>query len=152
MELACTMQPMPKAATARWMKRAAEVDRAIIAESARWGGFRRDPPFTRDQEWLAEQRRLVENYFPRRTAIVLERTFGGLVAKGIAMWIGFQAFFNMGVNTGLLPTKGLTLPLMSYGGSGILVNCIAIGILLRVDFENRRVMRPAAGGRLGGFA
>ena len=86
-----------------------------------------------------------------RTAIVLERTFAGLVAKGIAMWIGFQAFFNMGVNTGLLPTKGLTLPLMSYGGSGILVNCIAIGILLRVDFENRRMMRPSTGGRLGGL-
>jgi cell division protein FtsW len=79
-----------------------------------------------------------------RTAIVLDRMFAGLVAKGIAMWLGFQAFFNMGVNTGLLPTKGLTLPLMSYGGSGILVNCIAVGILLRVDFENRRMMRPAS--------
>jgi cell division protein FtsW len=86
-----------------------------------------------------------------RTAIVLDRTFSGLVAKGIAMWIGFQAFFNMGVNTGLLPTKGLTLPLMSYGGSGILVNCIAIGILLRVDFENRRLMRPSSSGRVGGL-
>ncbi len=86
-----------------------------------------------------------------RTAIVLDRTFSGLVAKGISMWIGFQAFFNMGVNTGLLPTKGLTLPLMSYGGSGILVNCIAIGILLRVDFENRRMMRPSGGAaRFGG--
>lgn len=86
-----------------------------------------------------------------RTAIVLDRTFSGLVAKGIAMWIGFQAFFNMGVNTGLLPTKGLTLPLMSYGGSGILVNCIAIGILLRVDFENRRMMRPSSGSPAGSY-
>jgi cell division protein FtsW len=87
-----------------------------------------------------------------RTAIVLDRTFSGLVAKGLAMWIGFQAFFNMGVNTGLLPTKGLTLPLMSYGGSGILVNCIAIGILLRIDFENRRLMRPSSGARFGGLS
>ncbi len=63
----------PAAAAARWMKRAAEVDRAIIAESARWGGFRRDPPYTRDREWLDEQHRLLESYFPRRTAAVLEQ-------------------------------------------------------------------------------
>jgi len=69
----------PKAAAARWMKRAAEVDLAIIAESARWGGYRRDPPYTRDQDWLKEQRRLIENYFPRRTAIVL----GQLRAAGL---------------------------------------------------------------------
>jgi hypothetical protein len=61
----------PKAAAARWMKRASELDLAIIAESARWGGFRRDPPYTRDREWLAEQRRLLQDYFPRRTDIVL---------------------------------------------------------------------------------
>lgn len=79
-----------------------------------------------------------------RQAIALDRSFGGLVAKGIAIWIGFQAFINMGVNTGLLPTKGLTLPLMSYGGTGVLVNCVAIAILVRVDYENRRLMR---GGR-----
>jgi len=78
-----------------------------------------------------------------RQAIALDRVFTGLTAKGIALWIGFQAFINMGVNVGLLPTKGLTLPLMSYGGSGILVNCLAIGILLRADFENRRLMRGA---------
>jgi len=76
-----------------------------------------------------------------RQAIVLDRVFSGLVAKGIALWIGFQAFVNMGVNVGLLPTKGLTLPLMSYGGTGLMVNCVAIAILLRVDFENRRLMR-----------
>lgn len=76
-----------------------------------------------------------------RFAIKLDRTFSGLVAQGIGLWIGLQAFINMGVNVGLLPTKGLTLPLMSYGGSGILANCAAIAILLRVDFENRQMMR-----------
>lgn len=79
-----------------------------------------------------------------RQAIALERFYAGLVAKGMGIWIGTQAFINMGVNLGLLPTKGLTLPLMSYGGSGILVNCVAVAVLLRVDFENRLLMR---GGR-----
>jgi cell division protein FtsW len=79
-----------------------------------------------------------------RQAIVLERFYAGLVAKGFGIWIGTQAFINMGVNLGLLPTKGLTLPLMSYGGSGILVNCLAIAIVMRVDYENRILMR---GGR-----
>jgi len=79
-----------------------------------------------------------------RQAIKLDRVYAGMVAKGIGLWIGFQAFINMGVNTGLLPTKGLTLPLMSYGGTGILVNLIAIAIVLRVDFENRKLMRGAA--------
>ena len=79
-----------------------------------------------------------------RQSIALDRVFAGLAAKGIALWIGFQAFINMGVNVGLLPTKGLTLPLMSYGGSGIMVNCVAIAILLRIDFENRRLMRGVA--------
>jgi cell division protein FtsW len=78
-----------------------------------------------------------------RQAIALERSFAGLVAQGIAIWIGAQGFFNMGVNLGLLPTKGLTLPFMSYGGSGILVNMIAMAVLLRVDHENRRLMRGA---------
>ena len=79
-----------------------------------------------------------------REAIKLERYFSGLVAQGIGLWIGVQSFINMGVNMGLLPTKGLTLPLMSFGGSGIVANCIAIGILLRIDWENRQLMR---GGR-----
>jgi cell division protein FtsW len=57
------------------------------------------------------------------------------------VWIGAQALINMGVNVGLLPTKGLTLPLMSFGGSGILANCLAVAIVLRVDWENRRLMR-----------
>ena len=78
-----------------------------------------------------------------RQAVALDRVFAGLAAKGIGLWVGFQAFINMGVNLGLLPTKGLTLPLMSYGGSGILVNCVAVGILLRIDFENRKMMRGA---------
>lgn len=79
-----------------------------------------------------------------RQAIALDRVFSGLVAKGVGIWLGVQAFINMGVNLGLLPTKGLTLPLMSYGGSGILVNVVAIALVMRVDYENRVLMR---GGR-----
>lgn len=79
-----------------------------------------------------------------RQALLLERVYGGLVAQGIGIWFGVQAFINMGVNMGLLPTKGLTLPLMSFGGSGILANCVALGILLRVDYENRALMRGQA--------
>jgi cell division protein FtsW len=80
-----------------------------------------------------------------RQAIAIDQTFAGLTAKGIAIWIGVQTFINMGVNLGLLPTKGLTLPLMSYGGSGVLINCVGLAILLRIDYENRILMR---GGRL----
>jgi len=76
-----------------------------------------------------------------RQAAMLDRLFGALVAQGIAAWLGLQAMINIGVNTGLLPTKGLTLPLMSYGGSGILMNCAAIAILMRIDWENRRLMK-----------
>jgi cell division protein FtsW len=76
-----------------------------------------------------------------RQAVALDKNFAGLVAQGIGIWFGVQAFINMGVNMGLLPTKGLTLPLMSFGGSGILANCMALGLLLRVDFENRQLMR-----------
>jgi cell division protein FtsW len=79
-----------------------------------------------------------------RQAIAMEQFFAGLTAKGIGIWIGVQTFINMGVNLGLLPTKGLTLPLMSYGGSGILLNCVGLTILLRIDYENRILMR---GGR-----
>jgi len=71
----------------------------------------------------------------------LERFFQALVAQAIGIWIGWQAFINVGVNMGLLPTKGLTLPLLSYGGSAILANCIALAILLRIDWENRLLMR-----------
>jgi cell division protein FtsW len=76
-----------------------------------------------------------------RQALLLDRVYSGLVAQGFGIWFGFQSFINMGVNMGLLPTKGLTLPLMSFGGSGIVANCVAIAVLLRVDYENRRLMR-----------
>ena len=79
-----------------------------------------------------------------RQAIALDQVFAGLVAQGVGLWMGFQAFINIGVNLGALPTKGLTLPLMSYGGSAILLNLVALAIVLRVDFENRRLMK---GGR-----
>jgi cell division protein FtsW len=79
-----------------------------------------------------------------RQAIVLDRLFAGLVAQGVGIWIGFQTFINIGVNLGALPTKGLTLPLMSYGGSAILMNLIALAVVLRIDYENRVLMR---GGR-----
>ncbi len=79
-----------------------------------------------------------------RQAIALDRVFAGLVAQGVGIWIGFQAFINMGVNLGALPTKGLTLPLMSYGGTAILVNLVAIAVVLRIDIESRQLMH---GGR-----
>jgi len=79
-----------------------------------------------------------------RQAIALDRVFAGLVAQGVGVWMGFQAFIKMGVNLGALPTKGLTLPLMSYGGSAILVNLVAIAVVLRIDIESRQLMQ---GGR-----
>ncbi len=79
-----------------------------------------------------------------RQAARLSRPFAALVAHGIGVWLGVQAFINIGVNMGVLPTKGLTLPLLSFGGSGIVANCIAIAILLRVDYENRRLLRGYA--------
>jgi cell division protein FtsW len=80
-----------------------------------------------------------------RQAIAMDRIFAGLVAQGVGIWMGFQAFINMGVNLGALPTKGLTLPLMSYGGSAIMMNLVAIAVVLRVDYENRLMMH---GGRV----
>jgi cell division protein FtsW len=79
-----------------------------------------------------------------RQAASLERYFAALVAQGIGVWLAAQAFINMGVNMGLLPTKGLTLPLLSFGGTGIVVNCIAVGLLLRIDHENRYLMKGGA--------
>ncbi|WP_029000650.1 putative lipid II flippase FtsW [Azohydromonas australica] len=79
-----------------------------------------------------------------RQAIALDRVFAGLMTQGVGIWMGGQAFINMGVNLGLLPTKGLTLPLMSYGGSAILMNLVALALVMRVDIENRALMR---GGR-----
>ena len=72
-----------------------------------------------------------------REAMMREKYFASLTAQGIGVWLSVQALINMGVNMGVLPTKGLTLPFMSYGGTGIVVNCIAVAVLLRIDAENR---------------
>jgi cell division protein FtsW len=78
-------------------------------------------------------------------AAKLERYFSALVAQGIGIWVGVQAIINMGVNLGLLPTKGLTLPFLSFGGSGLLANCAALALLLRIDWESRQLMRGTQG-------
>ncbi|VEB39574.1 putative lipid II flippase FtsW [Legionella cherrii] len=70
-------------------------------------------------------------------AHVQERLFASYTAYGLTFWLGLQAAINMGVNSGLLPTKGLTLPLMSYGGASMVINCVVIALLLRIDHENR---------------
>ncbi|WHN65386.1 putative lipid II flippase FtsW [Cysteiniphilum sp. QT6929] len=70
-------------------------------------------------------------------AYVLNRHFQSYVAYGISFWVAFQVIVNIGVNIGVLPTKGLTLPLISFGGSSLLIMCFALGILLRIDFENK---------------
>ena len=70
-------------------------------------------------------------------AVMASRQFAGFTAYGISFWLGFQAIVNMGVNLGLLPTKGLTLPFLSYGGASLIVNCIIISLLLRIDHETR---------------
>ncbi len=76
-----------------------------------------------------------------RRAVLQERYFAALVAQGIGLWIGVQAIINMGVNMGVLPTKGLTLPLLSFGGSAIAATCVAIAVLLRIDWEGRQLAR-----------
>lgn len=76
-----------------------------------------------------------------RTAIHLEHIFSGLVAEGIGIWIGVQTFINVGVASGLLPTKGLTFPFISFGGSAIMAVTAAVAILLRVDYENKVTMK-----------
>ena len=80
-----------------------------------------------------------------RQSIKLDRVFPGLVAEGVGIWIGFQAIINLGVATGMFPTKGLTLPFVSYGGSSLIATIAAVALLLRVDRENRILMR---GGRV----
>jgi len=70
-----------------------------------------------------------------RKAILCGKKFAGFVAFGIGLWIGCQVLINIGVNVGVLPTKGLTLPLMSYGGSSLMIGLLALGILLRIEFE-----------------
>jgi cell division protein FtsW len=84
---------------------------------------------------------VIRSFGIAKEAIANERYFSALLAQGLGVWMGVQGIINMGVNTGLLPTKGLTLPLMSFGGTGILVNCVAMAIVLRVDFENRRLQK-----------
>ena len=86
-----------------------------------------------------------------RRAEKREQPFAGYVAYGLGIWIGLQAFINIGVNMGVLPTKGLTLPLMSYGGSSLLVMCVVIALLLRIDYETRKYDRrnQLAKGRRG---
>ncbi len=79
-----------------------------------------------------------------RVAEQQERHFPALVAQGIGIWLAVQAIINIGVNMGLLPTKGLTLPLLSFGGSGIVANCVALAVLLRVDYENRQLIKGYA--------
>jgi len=76
-----------------------------------------------------------------RRAALLERYFSALVAQGIGLWIGVQAIINIGVNTGMLPTKGLTLPLLSFGGTALVASCCALAVLLRVDWENRQLAK-----------
>ena len=76
-----------------------------------------------------------------KRAAALERPFAALVAQGMGLWIGVQAAVNIGVNMGVLPTKGLTLPLLSFGGSALVATCSAIAVLLRIDWENRQLMR-----------
>jgi len=73
--------------------------------------------------------------------------FAAFLAYGIGIWFGLQSFINMGVNMGMLPTKGLTLPLMSYGGSSMVVMCAAVALLLRIDYETRCTVNglPASG-------
>lgn len=72
-----------------------------------------------------------------RRALHAGHQYGGFIAYGIGIWFAFQSMVNIGAAAGLLPTKGLTLPLISYGGTSLLISCIAIGILLRVDYEVR---------------
>jgi cell division protein FtsW len=84
---------------------------------------------------------IVKAFLIGHRAAQLERNYCALVAQGIGIWLGVQALINMGVNVGLLPTKGLTLPFLSFGGSGIVANCLAVAVLLRIDWEHRQMMR-----------
>ena len=84
---------------------------------------------------------VVKAFLIARHAARLEHHFTALVAAGVGVWLGVQTFINLGVNTALLPTKGLTLPFMSFGGSGIVANCLGVALLLRIDWEHRQMMR-----------
>ncbi len=82
-----------------------------------------------------------------RSAVVGGHNYGGFVAYGIGIWFAFQAMVNIGAAAGLLPTKGLTLPLISYGGTSLLISCLAIGLLLRIDYELRISQMKVTPGR-----
>jgi len=82
-----------------------------------------------------------------RRAERVEKKFEAYLAYGLGLWIGIQAFINIGVNMGVLPTKGLTLPFMSYGGSSLLVMCVVMALLIRVDYETKQVPRKNSGRR-----
>ena len=84
---------------------------------------------------------LIRAFAIGRQAVFLDRQFAASVAQGIAVWLGVQAMINIGVNMGVLPTKGLTLPFLSFGGSSLVVSCVAVAVLLRIDWENRRMMK-----------
>jgi cell division protein FtsW len=73
--------------------------------------------------------------------------FGAYLAYGLGLWIALQAFTNIGVNLGVLPTKGLTLPLMSYGGSSLIVMLVAVALIIRVDYEARQALNASQAGR-----
>ncbi|WP_411359200.1 cell division protein FtsW [Pseudidiomarina salilacus] len=79
-----------------------------------------------------------------RRGLRLDERFGAFVAYGIGIWFAFQALVNIGAAAGMLPTKGLTLPFVSYGGTSLLVSCIALGLLLRIDYEQRKRTVKAA--------
>jgi cell division protein FtsW len=76
--------------------------------------------------------------------VEMRRHFSGYCAFGIGLWISLQAFVSIGVNLGVLPTKGLTLPLVSSGGSSVLMTCAAFGLLLRISYELDRAERKVA--------
>lgn len=84
---------------------------------------------------------VVRSFKIAKEAVSNEQYFSALLAQGIGVWMGVQSIINMGVNMGLLPTKGLTLPLLSFGGTGIVANCVAMAVLLRIDWENKRLFK-----------
>ena len=84
---------------------------------------------------------VVRSFKIGKESVSNEQYFSALLAHGIGIWMGVQSIINMGVNMGLLPTKGLTLPLLSFGGTGIVANCVAMAVLLRIDWENKRLFK-----------
>jgi cell division protein FtsW len=88
---------------------------------------------------------VAKSFMIARRAETAGRPFAAHLAYGLGLWFGLQAYTNIAVNMGLLPTKGLTLPLMSYGGSSMLAACMAMGLLLRIDVESRRALQRHVG-------